>query len=216
MKVFTFLSQGLGITVAVTAGAAALGLIVAFTAGLLRLSRRRMLNAPALIYIETFRGTSALVQLFWAYYALPLLGLRLDAMTASILVLGLNAGAYGAEVVRGAILAVPRAQYDAALALGMSGRQRMRYAILPQALPAMIPPFGNLVIELMKNTALCSLVTLSELTFRAQLLRADTLNTTQVFGALLILYLGVAGLITFGVRVIERRVGRGLARGGLA
>src|SRR5690606_242356 len=111
------------------------------------------LRAVSTAYVELFRGTSVLVQLFFLYFALPHFGLRLTALSAGVAALGLNAGAYGAEVVRGAMAGVPRGQRDAAQALGFSERQIRLRILLPQALPAMLPPAGNLLIELLKNTA---------------------------------------------------------------
>jgi len=209
------LMKGLWITVGVTLGGALVATVAAFAAGLARLSRHRWLSVPALVYIDVFRGTSALVQLFWAYFALPLFGVKLDAVTVGILVLGLNVGAYGAEVVRGAILAVPRDQYEAALALNFSDRQITWRIILPQALPAMLPPFGNLLIELLKATALVSLITLGDLTFQAQVLRGATLQSAQIFSLVLIIYFALAMALTWGVRQLERRLAVGQDRGGL-
>jgi len=209
------LMKGLWITVGVTLGGALVAAVAAFAAGLARLSRHRWLNVPALVYIDVFRGTSALVQLFWAYFALPLFGVKLDAVTVGILVLGLNVGAYGAEVVRGAILAVPTDQYEAALALNFSDRQITWRIVLPQALPAMLPAFGNLLIELLKATALVSLITLGDLTFQAQVLRGATLQSAQIFSLVLIIYFALAMALTWGVRQLERRLAVGQDRGGL-
>lgn len=116
--------------------------------------------------MEVFRGTSALVQLFWFYFVLPMFGMKLPALLVGIVVLGANAGAYGAEVVRGAILAVPAGQREAAVALNLTRARTIWRIILPQAVPAMLPPTGNLLIELLKNTALVSLITITDLTFR--------------------------------------------------
>jgi polar amino acid transport system permease protein len=160
----------------------------------------------ASVYVEVFRGTSALVQLFWFYFVLPLFGVQLPAMLVGIVVLALNAGAYGAEVVRGAIRAVPPGQREAGVALNLTRGQIMRRIVVPQAVPAMLPPAGNLLIELLKNTALVSLVTITDLTFRGQLLRSETLRTTEIFTLMLLLYFAVALLITAGVRLLERRV----------
>lgn len=200
------LSTGLGITLALTLGGAALAALTALVVGLLRISRRRWIRATAISYVEFFRGTSALVQLFWVYFALPLLGVEFPALTAGILVLGLNAGAYGAEVVRGAMDAVPHEQWEAAHALGFSRRRMIWNIILPQALPAMLPPAGNLLVELLKNTALVSMVTLADLTFRAQTLRAATLRTGEIFALVLLLYFAIALVLTRMMRAIERRV----------
>ena len=145
------------------------------------------------------------MQLFWFYFVLPLFGLQLPAMLVGIVVLGLNAGAYGAEVVRGAIRAVPSGQREAGVALNFTRGQILRRLVLPQAVPAMLPPAGNLLIELLKNTALVSLVTITDLTFRGQL-RSETLRTTEIFSLMLLMYFAVALLITAGVRLLERRM----------
>lgn len=207
------LLEGARVTVELSLGAAAVACAAALLAGLGRLSRCGPVRWVAGVYVELFRGTSALVQLFWAYFALPLAGISLDAMTAGVLVLGLNTGAYGAEVVRGAIRAIPRGQHEAALALNLSQAQKMRHIILPQAAAAMLPPAGNLLIEMFKNTSLASLITLSELTFKGQILRAETLRTAEIFGLILALYFLMALAMTCGVRVLERRLSSGMARG---
>ena len=209
------LLSGVVVTVEVTLGAAVVALVAAFTAGLGRLSYRRLPRVAARIYVDIFRGTSALVQLFWVYFALPLLGISLDAMTAGILVLGLNVGSYGSEVVRGAIQAVPREQYEAAAALNFTQRHTMWRVILPQAMLSMIPPFGNLLIELLKGTALVSLITLSELTFRGQTLRTAMLRSGEIFGLVLILYFLMSLVITFGMRRLEKRLAIGQDYGGV-
>jgi polar amino acid transport system permease protein len=189
--------------------------VAAFAAGLARLSRRAWVSLPALVYIDVFRGTSALVQLFWAYFALPLLGIKLSAMTVGILVLGLNIGAYGAEVVRGAVRAVPAEQSEAAVALNLTERQTMSRIILPQAVLLMLPPFGNLLIELLKSTALVSLITLGDLTFQGQVLRSATLRSGEIFTLVLLLYFVTALVITHGVRMLERRLAVGRDHGGV-
>lgn len=205
--ILTELIPALGLTLALTLCAAALGVAAAFLAGLGRLSRFRLVRWVAGVYVEVFRGTSALVQLFWVYFVLPFAGIELNAFTAGFVVLGLNAGAYGAEVVRGAILAVPQGQRDAARALNLSPSQTMLRVVLPQALPGMLPPAGNLVIELLKNTALVSMIAVHELTFTAQLLRASTLQTGLIFGLVLVLYFAIALVLTRLFRGLERRVG---------
>lgn len=198
------LLHGLSVTLAVTGAATLLATIAAFAAGLANLSRYRLPRWIATLYVEVFRGTSALVQLFWFYFVLPFFGLDLSAMTAGIAALGLNAGAYGAEIVRGAILAVPRGQREAAAALNLGAWQTMRRVLLPQALAAMLPPFGNLAIELLKNTALVSLIAITELTFAAQVARSATLESAQIFSMVLVLYFLVALCITGLFRTFER------------
>ncbi|CAB3717263.1 L-cystine transport system permease protein YecS [Achromobacter deleyi] len=200
------LLEGLAVTLEIMAGAVVLAVPLALAAGIGRLSTLRPVRWVASIYVEVFRGTSALVQLFWFYFVLPLFGVQLPAMLVGIVVLALNAGAYGAEVVRGAIRAVPPGQREAGVALNLTRGQIMRRIVVPQAIPAMLPPAGNLLIELLKNTALVSLITITDLTFRGQLLRSETLRTTEIFTLMLLMYFAVALLITAGVRLLERRV----------
>lgn len=201
------LIQGAGITIQLTLVSAALALGMALVAGLARLSPLWPLRFVGGVYVEVFRGTSVLVQLFWFYFALPLFGIRLDAFSAGVLALGLNVGAYGAEVVRGAILSVPKGQTEAAIALNFTPWQRMRRVVLPQAFVLMLPPFGNQLIELLKATALVSLITIPEMTFQGLTLRQTTGRTNEIFLWLLVLYFAVAYPLTLGVRWIERRVG---------
>jgi polar amino acid transport system permease protein len=202
------LLSGLKVTVMLTLGGALFAVAAAVIAGLARLSLFAPLRWLAAVYIEIFRGTSALVQLFWFYFVLPLLGVSLDAITVGVLVLGLNAGAYGAEVVRGAIQAVPGGQWEAAISLNLSRWQTMQRIVLPQAVPAMLPPAGNLLIELLKNTALVSLITITDLTFSAQILRAETLKTTEIFSLVLLIYFAAAMVIALLMRLLERWLAR--------
>ena len=151
------------------------------------------------------------MQLFWVYYVLPFFNLKLTAMQAGILVLGLNYGAYGSEIVRSSILAIPKHQTEAGIALNMTPNQIMARIILPQALLLMLPPFGNLFIELLKGTALVSLITLSDLMFQGTLMRTSTLRSFEVFSLVLILYFLLAYPITLAVRAWEKKLSQGRA-----
>ena len=202
--------DGAWVTVELTVLGCALAIVVAFAAGLGRLANSMIVRAVATAYIEFFRGTSIFVQLFWAYFVLPLFGLPLGPLQVGVLALGLNVGAYGAEVVRGAIKAVPRDQYEAGIALNLSPWQRLRHVILPQAFVIMLPTFGNNAIELLKGTAIVSLISLPDMTFQAQLVRAQTGNTLVPFLTILILYFILATIITVFMRGLERRLSRGL------
>lgn len=203
------LLQGVKVTIEITILAMLLAFILAFLAGFGRLSKHRALRILAATYVEVFRGTSLLVQLFWIYFALPMLGLSLPPLLAGVLALGLNAGAYGSEVVRSAILAVDRGQIEAGIALNFTPLQRMLRIILPQAFVMMLPAFGNLQIELLKGTALVSLITLSDLTYQAMILNASTLQTTEIFSLLLVMYFLIAWPLTQGVRWLEHRLSVG-------
>ncbi|WP_370690298.1 ectoine/hydroxyectoine ABC transporter permease subunit EhuC [Hydrogenophaga sp.] len=200
------LLRGVRITVLVALGGSLLAMAMALLAGLAKLYAPRPLRWLAVAYIETFRGTSALVQLFWLFFVLPHFGITLSPMTVGIVALGLNVGAYGAEVVRGAIGSVAKGQWEAAQALNMTHTQALRRIVLPQAFVAMIPPWGNLLIELLKATSLVSLITLSDLTFKAQQVNQNTLRTVEVFSLVLLMYLALSVLITVGTRALERKL----------
>lgn len=210
------LLAGAWVTVQITLGAAAVAVPAALLAALGKLYAPLPLRWLAVAYIEVFRGTSALVQLFWLFFVLPNFGITLDPFTAGIAALGLNTGAYGAEVIRGAIEAVPRGQWETAIALNMTRAQALRRVILPQAFIRMIPPWGNLFIELLKATSLVSMITLADLAFRAQELNQNTLRTTEIFSVVLLMYFCLSSLITFAMRRLERRAARGLQRLGTA
>jgi polar amino acid transport system permease protein len=207
------LLAGAWLTVQVTIVGCIVAVVLATLAALGKLYGPRPVRWLATIYIEFFRGTSALVQLFWLFFVLPDFGVSLDPFTVAVLGLGLNIGAYGAEVVRGAIQGITRGQWEATTALNMTRGQALRRIILPQALVAMIPPWGNLFIELLKSTALVSLITLSDLTFRAKTINDTTMKTIPIFTLALLMYLVMSLAITIGMRLVERRASRGLARG---
>lgn len=206
----TLILQGAVVTAQLTLLGSAVALVVAFAAGLARLSRHAAVRALATGYIEFFRGTSIFVQLFWIYFVLPLTGVELTPMQAGVMALGLNVGAYGAEVVRGAVLSVPRDQHEACTAVNLTRYQRMRHIILPQALPLMLPTFGNNAIELLKATSVVSLISLADMTFQAQVVRSQTGSTLLPFVTILLLYFAMASVISYGMRRLERRVTRGL------
>ena len=202
--------QGAVVTVELTLMGSVLALVVAFAAGLGRLSRFFAVRALATTYIEFFRGTSIFVQLFWVYFVLPLAGIQLTPMQAGVLGLGLNVGAYAAEVVRGAVQSIGKEQYEACTALNLGRWQSMRHVILPQALLVMLPTFGNNAIELLKATSVVSLISLADMTFQAQVVRSQTGDTMFPFATILILYFIMASAITWAIRGLERRMARGL------
>lgn len=199
------LLEGLWVTVYVTALSAVAALILAVVLGLMARMEHVLPRTVARVVIEFFRGTSLLVQLFWLYFVLPLLGYRLDALLVAVLAFALNFGAYGAEVVRGAINAVPKPQWEGAVALSLSPAQRMRRVILPQALPLMLPPFNNLLIQMLKSTPLVFLITLTDLTYVGDAYRASLGNETFIFPLLLVVYFLLSYLFTLFMHVLENR-----------
>lgn len=210
--------QGAWVTVQITFWGSLLAIAAALIGALGRLSPIAPLRWLAIAYIEVFRGSSLLVQLFWLYFVLPMppFNISMSAFNVAVIGLGLNIGSYGAEVLRGAIRSVHEGQYEACQALNMTPWQRLRRVILPQALLAAIPPGTNLLIELLKNTSLVSLITLSDLAFRARQLDQATLMTLEIFGLALVMYFVLAQTINFSMRTLERRLARGRMRGGMS
>lgn len=197
---------GILITLELTVCGAALAAVIAFIAGVGRSARHPLVRFAAGLYVEVFRGTSALVLMFWLFFVVPLaFHVQLLPMWAAVLALGLSYGAYGAEVVRGAIAAVPAGQREAAIALSFTPAQQLRRVILPQALPEMIPSFTNLLIELLKGTALVSAVSVADVSFAAQLARLATGESLQIYAIVLLIYFVLAFAITRGMRVLELR-----------
>lgn len=207
------LLQGAWLTLQIAIVGCVLAVVMATVAALCRLYGARPLRWLAVTYVEFFRGTSALVQLFWLFFVLPGFGISMEPFTVAVLGLGLNVGAYGAEVVRGAIQGVHRGQWEATTALNMTRLQALRRVILPQAFVAMIPPWGNLFIELLKSTALVSLITMSDLAFKAKTMNDTTLRTITIFTLALLMYLVLSLSITIGMRWLERKALRGMVRG---
>jgi polar amino acid transport system permease protein len=208
--------SGVGVTLSVTLYASVVTIIAATLGGLGRLSSHFWVRSLAGAYIEIFRGTSALVQMFWIFFALPLAGIELTPMQAGVLALGLNVGAYGAEVVRAGVMSVPSGQFEAGKALNLSKLDIYRFVIARQALQIMMPPFNNLFITLMKGTSLVSLITLADLTFRSAYLRADTGQSTLILTLTLFIYLGISIVITTIMRFLGRLVAYPGSHGGAA
>ncbi len=211
-------AQGLPVTIGATIGGIALTLLLSFAAGLALLSPSRGLRVGSRIYVEGLRGTSEVVQLFWVFFALPLLvGFQIVPIWAGILVLGLNHGAYGAEIVRGAVQSVPRAQIEGAMALSLSPVQRMTRVVLPQAVVEMLPPFNTLFVQLLKSTALLSFVSILDITGIAQQRLIPNFGPQDftIWSVVLAFYLVLALTITGVMRLLERvaaaRLGRGPA-----
>jgi polar amino acid transport system permease protein len=209
LEYYPILIQGTITTIELTLASAILALIVSFTVGLSRFSRLRVVRVAAVIYLEFFRGTSAIVQMFFMFFVLPLFGVTFPALVAGILACGLNLGSYGSEVVRSAILSVGRGQHEAALSLNYTNYQRFRYVLIPQSIPVMIPTFGNLLIELLKLTAVASLITISDLTFMAQIVRSQTALTLEPFFVILVMYFIISSVLVWFTKFAERKFSKG-------
>ncbi|MEU1468946.1 ectoine/hydroxyectoine ABC transporter permease subunit EhuC [Streptomyces sp. NPDC005761] len=210
------LRSGLWVTLQATVLGALLALFLSFVLGLMSISRQLISRGVSRVVVEFFRGTSLYVQLFWFYYAMPpLTGYELTPLLCGVVAFGLNYGAYGAEVVRGAINSVPRAQYEAAVALNMTPLHRMRKVILPQAWVQMIPSFTNLLIQLLKCTPLLWLISAADLMTAIEKLRSRTGETLAAYVTLLACYFVLAYALTLLMNLLERSAKRrlGLASG---
>lgn len=207
-----FLLEGARVTLEVTVLALLLGTVIGILAGIGSLSNRRVLRWLVRVYVEVFRGASAIVLLFWAAFALPqLFDIDISRFQAAVLALGTNMGAYCGELARGAIQAVPKGQTEAAIAINLSPYQRMRQVILPQAVIGMLPPYGNLLIEVLKASALVALVGLNDIMRQANILRNNRAESTfDIYLGTLLLYFVLAGAITLVVRAVELRLSRGM------
>ncbi|MFB7209576.1 ectoine/hydroxyectoine ABC transporter permease subunit EhuC [Streptomyces sp. NPDC056255] len=203
--------SGLWVTLEATVLGSLAALLLSFVLGLMSISRLLVLRGTSRVVVEFFRGTSLYIQLFWLYYAMPTLtGYQLDPLLCGVVAFGLNYGAYGAEVVRGAIGSVPRGQYEAAVALNMSPLHRMRKVILPQAWVQMIPSFTNLLIQLLKCTPLLWLISAADLMTVVQQLRDRTGETLTAYVTLLAVYFVLAYALTLLMNLLERSAKRRL------
>lgn len=209
------IAEGLLLTVEATVGGILIAAVLSFVFGLAMLAKSRTIRVIARIYVEIWRGTSELVQLLWIYFVLPVLvGYKIVPLVAGIVVLGLNFGAYGAEIVRGAVRSVPKAQYEGAIALNFTPAQRMRRVILPQALVEMVPPFNNLFVQLLKGSSLLTIIFVHEMTYQAREVLVDRHidQAWLIWTIVLLFYLLLAILITMAMRALERWAGKLVGR----
>ena len=198
---------GLKYTLIITAGGLFFGFILGAATGLMKLSRYKTLSRIAGIYIETIRGTPLMVQVMFLYFGLPLaLGMRIPPLTASIIAISVNAGAYIAEVVRGAVQSIEKGQVEAGRSIGLSRHQTMLYIIWPQAFRRMIPPLGNQFIISLKDTSLLVVIGMGELTRTGQEIIADNFRAFEVWLTVAIIYLIITRTLSYGLSYVEKRV----------
>jgi His/Glu/Gln/Arg/opine family amino acid ABC transporter permease subunit len=206
------LFAGLFLTIELTFVVIVLSLVFALLVALGGMSRFRPLRWLVKAYIEVIRGTPLLLQLVYIYYVLPEVGIRLNAFTAGVIGLTLNYSAYISEVYRSGIQAIGRGQHDAAAALGMTGPLAMRRIVLPQAIRIVIPTLGNYFIGLFKDTALCSVVSIQEVLFTAQIIAAQSFQYFTLYTVVGVMYFCVSFPAARLVGYLERVTRRGYAR----
>mgnify|MGYP000942073031 CR=1 FL=1 len=197
------LLEGLWATVYVSLLSFALALAVGGAVGVLR-SRSEFFRAALAPYVEVFRGTPLLIQLFFIYYGLPTLGVTLDRVAAGVMGLGLNGGAYISEIIRGALRSVDKGQQDAASALGLSWTQSMAHVILPQAVSVALPALVNSFSAMLKESSLVSVLAITELTRVSQLIYTRTFRAFEVYTAIGAIYF----VMTYAASLLSRRLER--------
>lgn len=197
------LLRGLVVTVEITALCIAMGIVFGLALAMARLYGVRPIYWLATVYINFFRGTPILVQLFLVYYGLPSLGIRLEPFVAGVLALGLNTSAYQAEYFRGAIQSLPSGQMLAARSIGMSAPQALRWIVLPQALRLVIPPWSNELILMLKYSSIVFFATVTDLMGAGRIIAGETFRYFEVFIIVALLYLAIVLLLSWGLRRFE-------------
>ena len=203
--------DGFWVTVQLSVGGALVGFVVAVVLGIAASTGTAWLTGPARVIIEFFRGTSLVVQLFFIFYVIPTVtGYDIGSLGTGILAFGLNYGAYGAEVVRGSLKAVPKGQWETTTALSMSYPTALRRVIWPQAWVLMLSGYNNLLVMLIKGTAVALFIGLQDLTYEIDELRASTGDTILAFGVGLVIYYLIALVFSQALRQLEKRARRRL------
>lgn len=207
------LLKGAVLTVEISVGAFVLGYMAGIAIAIVALLPGWLPRIVAAVYIETLRNIPFIIILFVVYYGLPFSGIRLPAVFVGTLALALFASAYYAEIVRAAILALPRGQYESARAIGMSPAQAMSNVVAPQILRTIVPPSTNMTLTMMKESAVLSAATVPELTYQSLVIQGNTFAPFEVFAAVTIIYWSISIAIAEISRRLERRVGIAQAQG---
>src|ERR1700736_1203677 len=202
------LLQGLWLTIVVTAGSLVLSTVLGMVWALMRVCRVRWLQRLSALIVNGIRGIPIIVQLFYIYFVMPELGVTLTALQAAIIGLGIAYSAYQAENFRAGIEAIDRGQVEAAHSLGMGWALTMRQVVLPQAVRIMLPPYGNIMIMMLKDSSQASTITVGELALQGKLIASSTFKNTTVFTLVGALYLPMSIPLVLLVRHFEKRANR--------
>lgn len=188
------------------------GVVIAFAVAVVRILEIKPLSGIARFYVWIIRGTPLLVQLFIIFYGLPSVGITLNAIISAVIGFSLSVGAYSSEIIRAAILSVPKGQWEAARSLGMSRVQTLKYVILPQAIKVAVPPLSNSFISLVKDTSLAATITLTEMFQVAQQITARTYEPLWLYTEAAVIYLFFCSMLTLLQSKMEMRFERHLAK----
>lgn len=201
------LMRGAKLTVIITIGGLFLGFILGSLFGLMKISRNLLARKCAGFYVETIRGTPMLVQAMFLYYGIPMaIGMRIPPLTAGIVIIAVNSGAYIAEIVRGAVQSINKGQMEAGRSIGLTHAQAMLYVVWPQAFKRMIPPLGNQFIISLKDTSLLMVIGVGELLRTGQEIVAVNFRAFEVYIAVAIVYLAMTLTISKLLRILENRL----------
>jgi len=198
-------------TIPLALGSFAIGLVIALGVALLRISKHKVLKSVGTVYVSIIRGTPLLVQLFIIFYGLPNIGVTIPPWPSAIVAFSLNVGGYAAEVIRAAILSVPKGQWEAAYTIGLSWPQSLRRIILPQALRVAVPPLSNTFISLVKDTSLAAVVLVTELLREAQKIAFSENQFLVLYSEAAAIYWVLCTILSFGQDKLERRLERSVA-----
>jgi len=206
IRTLPVLLKGCVMTVELTVITLVLGTVLGILFALMRLLSNVVLSQISNFYTWIIRGTPMLLQLFFFYYGLPSVGIRMTPFQAAVIGLGLNSGAYMAEIIRGGILSIDKGQFEAAKALGFSYTETMQKIILPQTFKVIIPPVGNEFITILKDTSLVSTIAMVELMRSAQQMYASTFKPIEIFATAAVLYLIMTTVFTTIFSVYEKKL----------
>lgn len=200
------LLEGTVVTLKLVVISLIIAMVIGLISGLMSTSLNRLLRLVATLYVDIIRGTPLLVQVYFIYFGLPVfLDMRIPAMTAGIIAISLNAGAYISEIFRAGINSISNGQHEAARSLGLTRFQTMRLVVLPQATRRMIPTFVNQFIITIKDTSLLSAIGIAELTQSGEIIISSNFRAFEIWGVVGIFYLIIIVLLSRASRFIERR-----------
>lgn len=200
------LRAAIEVTVPLSLISFAIALVIAVLVALVRLYGPVPLKALAWAYVQVFRGTPLVVQLFIVYFGLPSVGIALDAFPAAVVTLALNTGAYASEAVRASILSIPRGQFEAAQTLNLSRATTFRKVVAPQAMRIVLPPLANDFIDLVKGTSLVFAITLIDLFQVGRQIAGSTFEPMVMYTLVALIYLAMVSLLSLGQNVLEKKV----------
>ncbi|MFK4444861.1 L-cystine transport system permease protein YecS (plasmid) [Caballeronia sp. SBC1] len=201
------LLKGAVVTIEITFCSFILSTLLGLLLALMRVSSNKLASRAAATFINVIRGLPIIVQLFYIYFVLPDLGVRLSAFQAGFIGLGIAYSVYQAENFRAGIQAIDHGQIEAAQSIGMRGALIMRRVVLPQAFKIALPPYGNTLVMMLKDSSLASTITVAEMTRAGQLIASSTFQNMTVFTLVALLYLGLSLPLVYGLRRLERRLG---------